>query len=222
MSGAGAPPIRFCFDPISPYAYLAWQWVRPVAAAHGRDVEPVPILFAAVLNHWGQLGPAEIVPNRRHTFAHVVRLARSRGLPFTGPACHPFNPVTALRLCLPEVVGPRQHDVVDALLTAVWADRLDPGDPAQLATVLDGLGLDGASLVAHTHAPDVKAALRASTDSALTAGVFGVPTLLVDGELFWGDDQRPFVEAFLRGEDPLDVDLMGTLDTLPVGATRRR
>ena len=215
-------PLTFWFDPISPFAWLAWQWVGEVAAAHDRRLEPVPVLFAAILDHWGQLGPAEIPPKRRHVFTRVVRLARSRGLTVTGPACHPFNPVTALRLCLPEVSGERQVDVIDAVMNATWSAALDPADPAQLTALLDGIGVDGAAALARTREPAVKAALRTNTEAAVAAGVFGVPTLGVDGERFWGDDQRPFVEAFLRGEDPLDRSMLARLETLPTGAVRPR
>jgi 2-hydroxychromene-2-carboxylate isomerase len=214
--------VRFHFDPISPYAFLAWTWVGDLCAEHGARLVPVPTLLAGLLHHWGQLGPAEVPPKRLHVFKHVARLAAQRGLPLTGPACHPFNPVTALRVCLPEVAGADQVRVVDAMLRATWCARLDPSDPAQLAAVLDRIGLDGDAMVARTQASEVKRALRDTTTEAIAAGVFGVPTIRIGSELFWGDDQRAFVDAALRGEDLLDPALVATLDALPVGATRRR
>ena len=103
------------FDFISPYAYFGWVQIRALCAKKGAALVAHPVLFAGLLNHWGQLGPAEIPPKRRFLFSDGVRIAKLHGLPFLGPRFHPFNPLTALRAALPEVAGERQHDVIDTL-----------------------------------------------------------------------------------------------------------
>src|SRR5262245_64367925 len=91
-------PVRFLFDYLSPYAYIAWTQVHGLAERHGRQVEPVPILFAALLGTYGHKGPAEIPPKRVYTFKHVVRLAHRVSVPLKPPPAHPFNPLLALRV----------------------------------------------------------------------------------------------------------------------------
>ena len=90
--------IRFHFDFISPYAYLAWTQIHALAARHGRSVEPVPVLFAALLDHHGTKGPAEIPAKRRYLMFDVVRKARALGVPIGPPPAHPFDPLLALRV----------------------------------------------------------------------------------------------------------------------------
>src|SRR5687767_3540326 len=95
MTGAS---LRIYYDFISPYSYLAWRSIHALAARHGREVEPVAVLFAGLLDAHGQKGPAEIAPKRLYTFRHVLRLASAAGLPMQLPPAHPFNPLLALRV----------------------------------------------------------------------------------------------------------------------------
>lgn len=200
------PTVRFCFDVISPFAWLAWKRIGALCEEEGAALVPQPVLFGALLHHHGQLGPAEIPAKRDYTFAQVFRTARRRGLDMRGPARHPFNPVTALRLCLPAVAGEHQHAVIDAIFDAGWQRGDDLSDPTALGRVLDGLGLDGDAMLRETRDPAVKATLRANTDAAIAAGAFGVPTMIIDdGTLFWGDDSLDDLRLALRGQDPLDV-----------------
>jgi 2-hydroxychromene-2-carboxylate isomerase len=205
--------IRWYFDFISPFAYLQWPKVRDLAARHPVDFRPV--LFAGVLDHIGQKGPAEIPAKRVFTYRHVLWRARQRGLPMRFPPAHPFNPLAALRLCIaldsrPEAIG--------AIFDWIWAQGR-AGDSAEaLAPLARGLGIaDSAAAIA---APAVKARLKENFDAARAAQVFGVPTLAIDGELFWGDDAFDF--ALARLDDPalLDDAEMRRVSTLPVGASR--
>jgi len=75
--------------------------------------------------------------------------------------------------------------------------------------VADGVGLDGAALVARAQQPEAKARLRAQTDGAIAAGVFGVPSMALGDEIFWGYDDLPYLELVLAGEDPLDPKELG-------------
>ncbi|MCB9680580.1 MAG: 2-hydroxychromene-2-carboxylate isomerase [Alphaproteobacteria bacterium] len=210
------------FDLLSPYAYFAWKRVRPLLAARDVAVRPQPVLLAVLLDHWGQLGPAEVPPKRVHTFKTCLRYAARHGLPFRGPATHPFNPVTALRVCLPEVAGDQQEAVIDALFDAGWGAGVDLGDPVALATALSGAGLDGPALLARTQDPAVKAALKSQGARALALGVFGVPTVTIDGELFWGNDALDELCAWLDGDDPLDAAALERFLARPAGVVRQR
>lgn len=202
MSSTPAP-LRVLFDVISPYAYLGWHAIHEVAARHGRSVIAQPVLFAAMLDAWGQRGPAEIPPKRIYTFKHVVRLAHDHGVPIAPPPSHPFNPLLALRVATAAQADADARAVIDALFAAVWGGGPGVEDAALLAAWLDARGLDGARRVALAQTPEIKQRLREATEAAIGRGAFGVPSFEVDGELFWGQDSVVHVDAFLRGDDPV-------------------
>ena len=170
--------LELYFDFISPYAYLAWQnprsGPRALAVRHGVELVIRPVLFAALLEHGGQLGPAEIPAKRAFLVKDVLRQAALEGIPLTYPPIHPFNPLTLLRLALVEVSGAQQVAAIDALYALVWG------------------------------------------------GVFGVPTVIARGELFWGSDRLADVDRHLAGHDPVDQALAAAIIARAPGPARRR
>lgn len=210
----------FYFDFISPYAYFAHLRVAKIEAKHGATITYRPILFAGLLDHHGQLGPAEIESKRDATFRDIARYAARNAIPLTGPASHPFVPTTALRLALPEVSGDDHVRVTDILFREGWGRGIDLGSPTALADVLTDQGLPGAAWVARTREPEIKAVLRRNTEAAIERGVFGVPTFDVAGELVWGNDRISTVEALLAGTDPLPRGAAQRLLNIPRGVER--
>ena len=189
--------LTFWFDPISPFACLAFERLPQELEGLSIDVSYRPVLFAGLLRQWGQKGPAEIEPKRAWTFRHVAWLAHRHGLVLDTPAEHPFNPLALLRLlwaCAPEGGTPNRR-VCEAVLHHVWHGGGDANDAARLATLAADLAprLDPAGEA-------VKQALKDATSEAIARGVFGVPTVEVDGRLFWGLDALPMLAACLRGE----------------------
>ncbi|NNL86301.1 MAG: 2-hydroxychromene-2-carboxylate isomerase [Myxococcales bacterium] len=199
--------LHFYFDFISPYAYFAALDLPELCRRHDATLRYHPVVFAGLLNHWGQLGPAEIPPKAMHTLRTTVRHARSRGIPFKPPRFHPYRPITSLRLALHEVCGDAQAAVVEAIFKAGWGGGIDLGSAADLAACLSEAGMDGADLVERTGSDEAKAALIRETETAISRGVFGVPSFWLetdDGpELLWGHDMLNQLEAVLAGEDPL-------------------
>jgi 2-hydroxychromene-2-carboxylate isomerase len=198
-------PIRFLFDYVSPYSYLASTQIHALAARHGREVEAVPVLFAGMLDATGGRGPAEIPAKREYMVRDVVRIARALGVTIEAPATHPFNPLTALRVtgCVHEQAT--RWRLVDAIYRSTWvkAERVD--QPEVVARDADAVGLDGRALVEQAASAEAKARLRQATEEALRAGAFGVPTMVVDGQLFWGVDSLPYLERFLWGDKGADT-----------------
>lgn len=185
--------IEFWFDPISPYAYLAFQHLPQALQGCTYAVEYRPLLFAGLLARWGQKGPAEIEPKRAWTFRHVAWLARQHGIEIQVPAVHPFNPLPLLRLAI--AAGPNRR-VVELLMRHAWCSGgADAGAPARLAALRGEL-----APTREPDAPEVKAELRAATDAAIARGVFGVPTFELDGRLFWGMEGLPLLRAALLGD----------------------
>jgi 2-hydroxychromene-2-carboxylate isomerase len=182
----------FWFDPISPFAYLAFERLPQALAGCSYEVQYRPVLFAGLLKHWGQKGPAEIEPKRAWTFRQVAWLAQHHGISMQAPVQHPFNPLPLLRLLL--AAGPNRLSV-EAVFKHVWVGGGDATDPARLAAL--------AAQMAPVRDPagdDVKRELRQAGDDALALGIFGVPTVELDGRLFWGLDGLDMVAAALRGD----------------------
>ena len=207
--------VSWLFDVISPYCYLSLPQLPKLPA--GVEVELVPVLFAGLLNHHGQMGPAEIAPKRRFTYRFIVWRARTMGLALTVPPAHPFNPLSALRLVI--AAGAREQAVRTAF-DFVWGQGRDVSDPAVLADLARELGVT--NMEAALSDPNVKQTLRRNTEWAIEQGVFGVPTFVVGQELFWGQDSFEMVLDYLRDPAPFNDAQMRRIDSLPVGVTRPR
>jgi 2-hydroxychromene-2-carboxylate isomerase len=204
------------FDFISPFSYLQWRKLRVLQddlAAGQAQVVPVPIVFGAVLAAHAHKGPAEIPGKREFTYRHVSWQAAREGTPLRFPPAHPFNPLAALRLC---VAAGSRPEAVTRIFDWIWAEGRAGDDIHALAPVAHALGVDPQAAAA----PAVKDALRANTEAALAAGVFGVPTLDVHGQLFWGNDAHEFALAVLREPALLDTPEMRRVGMLPVGVRR--
>ena len=189
--------ITFYLDFISPYAYLAFEKLPETLLGLSYSVTYKPILFAALLKHHGQLGPAEIPSKRDWTYRHVLWQARMQDVTLQMPASHPFNPLGLLRLAVAtDPLGTPNRYVCETLFRHVWQGGADAADAQRLLDITDKLHpkRDPSS-------SEVKAQLKANTDEALALGVFGVPTCVVDGRVFWGLDALPMLRAYVSGEE---------------------
>lgn len=207
--------LRWYFDFVSPFAYLHWQQLRTLPQFD--RITPVPIALGAVLHHLGNLGPAEIPAKRRFTYRQVLWQAQQQGVPLRFPPGHPFNPLAALRLCLAADASPAS---VDILFNWIWRDGRAADTPQALA--LPAAMLDVGDVVAAVSAPSVKEQLRQNTEAGIAAGVFGVPTLSIDGELFWGNESHALMAAVLADPGLLQQPEWQRIDTLPVAVERSR
>jgi 2-hydroxychromene-2-carboxylate isomerase len=212
--------MQFYFDYVSPYSYLAWTQIHALAARYQRDLEPIPVLFAGLLEAHGTSGPAEIPAKRRYLFSDVLRIARRLGVPLQPPPAHPFNPLLALRITSLPMPADQRRALIDALYAATWAGGTGVTDPSEVARVASSLGLDGDAMIAEAATAAAKDRVRRQTDEAIAAGVFGVPSILVDGELFWGYDSFANLEAFLRNEGAISAELKTRWEALPAAARR--
>ncbi len=206
--------IDWYFDFISPFA---WLQAEDFARRPELDIACKPVLFAGLLEHWGQLGPAEIAPKRTFTYRYIVWRAHQLGLPVRLPRAHPFNPLPLLRLA---VVAQARFEVVLRLFRFVWSEGSLPDDPQAWGALLAELGMPEAAR--RLQDDDVKRALRRNGDEAIAQGVFGVPTAVVDGELFWGVDATDMMLDYLAKDLVFDSDEMRRAAVLPVGKARRQ
>jgi len=199
------------FDFISPYAFL--QFHRLGELEQHFDLRLRPVLFGAILDHWGQRGPAEIAPKRQFVYRQVHWLARSRGIAFRGPEAHPFNPLKLLRLALHEQVS---RAIVERLFRFVWQDGFIPENLAAWQSLLAELSIANEAEIAR---PLIKDQLRANTQAAIDAGVFGVPALVFDGRVFWGDDATTMALDYVADPEPFKRDELRIIN-LPIAAVR--
>jgi 2-hydroxychromene-2-carboxylate isomerase len=200
------------FDFVSPFAYICLHRLKELPA--DLSIEYKPVLFAGLLNHWGQKGPAELPTKRRYTYRWSHWWAQRLGIPLRYPAAHPFNPLHHLRLA---IACGSKPEAIRRIFDDVWATGSDASDPARFAVLLKEFKLTMEDL----EQPEIKSKLRASTETATQRGVFGVPTFEVDGELFWGADSIEFMKDFLANPSVVRNREMQRLDELPTGAARR-
>jgi len=185
--------VTFYFDPISPYAYLAFEHLPQALLGLSYQIIYKPVLFGALLKHHGQLGPAEMPGKRDWTYRQVLWQAQQHGIELQLPATHPFNPLALLRLavaCDPQ--GLPNRYVCETLFRHVWRGGADAADPARLSALLEQLAPER-----DVASEAVKNGLKAHTQEAIAAGVFGVPTLVVDDRLFWGFDALPMLADYI-------------------------
>ena len=188
--------IHFYLDFISPYAWLAFDALPKALQGISHRVVHKPVLFAAMLKHHGQLGPAEIADKRDWTYRQVLWLAHQQGTALQLPAMHPFNPLGLLRLATAcDADGEPNRFVCETVFRHVWCTGEDAADPARLSSLAAQL-----APAREPTDPAVKQALQAHTDEAIALGVFGVPSFVVDDKVFWGQDALPMLAAYLRGD----------------------
>jgi 2-hydroxychromene-2-carboxylate isomerase len=211
--------IGFHFDVISPYAWLAFDRLPQALAGRSVVVDYEPLLFAGLLARWGQKGPAEITPKRAWTYRQVAWLAHQQGTRLQLPQPHPFNPLALQRLAVAAAPsgGTPPRRVVELLFRHVWCrEGADPNEPAALAALT--------AAVAPLREPagdEVKAELRARTEAALAAGLFGVPTLVWQGRAFFGQDALPMLRDALQGGAWFDGPAWDAAGAQPPGQQRR-
>ena len=207
--------IKWVFDVISPFSYLNLKQLPQLPA--NVQVEYVPVLFAGLLNHFGQIGNAEIESKRRVTYRFVLWRARNMGIPLMLPPAHPFNPLTALRLI---VAAGADRRAVETVFDAVFKHGRDVTDAGVIADLARELGI--ADPQAALNDPAVKQQLRTNTEWAIARGIFGVPTFVIEDELFWGHDSFEMVLDYLKDPRQFQDFDMRRIDALPVGVVRTR
>lgn len=193
--------VDFYFDFGSPASYLAWTQLPQLSAETGAQVQFKPMLLGAVFQATGNSSPIAVPAKGRYTFMDFSHFAKRYGVVLKMNPHFPINTLTLMRMA--SGVQQQLPEQFDALLRAVfegiWVHSLNLGDPQVLAQTLSNAGLDPAALLALANDAHVKEQLKQTTNEAVAKGVFGAPSFIVDGELFFGQDRLDFVrEALAR------------------------
>ncbi len=201
------------FDFVSPFSYLQCEQLPTLERSI--RIRYRPVLFAALLAAHGHKGPAEIASKRRFTYRFVVWQAAKLGIALKFPAVHPFNPLSLLRLA---IVADCEPSAVRRIFRFVWRDGRLGDLPIEWAELISELDIpDAASRIASS---EVKDALKKNTDDAIARGVFGVPTLAIGDELFWGVDATEMAADYVAQGCKFTDAEMTRVASLPAGVQR--
>jgi 2-hydroxychromene-2-carboxylate isomerase len=209
--------LSFWFDYSCPYAYLASTQVRALAERTGSKLVYEPMLLGGVFkaNNTAQNLSEVLAPaKKRHNELDMSRWAERWGVPLNKPAGHPLRTVEALRATLACGVDPA---VVDGFYRAYWVEGREPSDEKTIRDVVAAAGHNADDVLSKMKTDAIKDELRARTDRAIALGVFGAPTFIVDGELYWGQDRMHFVEKALGP----NADATGAAGGTPRGVDAR-
>lgn len=192
--------IEFFFDCSSPWTYLAFHNIAPIAAQTGADIRWRPILVGGVFNsvNPGVYAQRENpVPAKLHYMHKDLQdWARLAGLKITmPPSVFPVNSVKAMRACVWLLPQPTMVPFARAVFEAYWGADLDISDDAVLAAVCERCGIDALAMREGIAQPRVKDQLRANTEELVRRGGFGSPTLFVGDDMYFGNDRLALVHA---------------------------
>lgn len=202
------PSAEWYFDFVSPFAYLQCEQLSTLERSiriHYR-----PVLFAGLLKAHGHKGPAEIATKRTFTYRFVIWQAAKLGVPLKFPPAHPFNPLPLLRLAIAANCEP---EAVRRIFRFVWRDGRLGDLPIEWAELMSELDVPNAAL--RIASQEVKDALRQNTDDAIARGIFGVPTLVIGDELFWGADATAMAADYIANECRFTDPEMARVANLP-------
>ena len=191
--------LDFYFDFGSPTTYLAHQRLRQLSEQYPLELNYIPILLGGVFKSTGNTSPVAIPAKGKYMLEHdLPRFAARYNVELN---FNPHFPINTLMLMRGAIAA--QHlkcidEYLDPVFNAVWVQQKNMGDPEVVGQVLTDAGLDTAALLLHTQDPGVKAELVANTEAAVERGVFGAPTLFMDGEMYFGQDRFDFIEEALR------------------------
>jgi 2-hydroxychromene-2-carboxylate isomerase len=191
MAGASGSRLEFWYDFASTYSYLSAMRIEALVAGTGVEVVWKPLLLGPIFRAQGwDTSPFNLYPAKgRYMVRDMERLAAARGLPFKLPSPFPQNSLHAARLALLGLAEGWGVAFTRAVYEAQFADGANIGDKRVLTGLLTRLGLDAEALLARSETPETKQRLRQQTEEAQELGIFGAPSFLTRGELFWGDDR---------------------------------
>ncbi len=195
------PTIEFFFDFISPFGWFAAEQIGALANRFDRQVNWRPFLLRVTVGAIMKATPPLELPLKGPYLLHdIKRSARYYGLSFSESARFGFNSVSAARAVRWARSSSPRHagDLALALYRAHWSSGRDISDMEIVLNVIDDIGLPRDDAARALAGPKIKDAFRKDVESAVELGVFGSPTFVVDGELFWGVDRLPMLETWLE------------------------
>jgi 2-hydroxychromene-2-carboxylate isomerase len=186
-----APTVDFFYEFASTYSYIAAMRIAPLATEAGIAMRWRPFLLGPIFKAQGwDTSPFNLYPAKgRYMVRDCERLAAALGLTFRLPQPFPQNSLLAARVALVGLGEGWGEAFSRAAYHAQFAAGRQISDPAVIGDLVARLGHDASAALSRAQADDIKASLRAATEEAQRLGVFGAPSFIVDGELYWGNDR---------------------------------
>jgi 2-hydroxychromene-2-carboxylate isomerase len=190
--------VEFFFDYASPYAYFGSELVEAVCLRGKAELKWLPMVLGGIFQARETKALLFRPAQRDYMLGDLAALSEVHRVPYQARTEFLFKPILALRCTLQVPQGAERAKGVHALYRAAWREDKNLGDPAVAAAALSGAGFDGPALVAGAENAAVKDELKQLTNQALARGVFGAPTMFLDGKrMFWGHDRLPLLEHYL-------------------------
>ncbi len=192
--------VDYYFSPISPYTYLGHEPFEAVAEKHGLKVNYKPADIAKVFSETGGLPLGQRSPQRQaYRMMELKRWRDHLGVEFNLQPKHFPVPHGLAACAIISAINRGDHPgkLIGGVLRAVWAEERDISDEATVRAIVTEQGYDAGALLEAAAQPDASARYEAFTQEAIKAGVFGAPTWILDGDLFWGQDRLDFLERAL-------------------------
>ncbi len=194
------PKIEFWLEYASTYSYLSVARIGQLASENGVGIEWQPFWLYPVREQQGLPPPfPEGSARARYMWLDLERRARELDLPYRRPEVYPFNSMGTGRVAL---VGAREgwcQVFTEAAFRLHWTEGVLMGTPENLQAALAAAGQDASRVEAAAASPEIKDAFKQQATRALERGIFGSPSFIVDGELFWGDDRLEAAIAKAKG-----------------------
>ena len=189
---------------MSPWTYLGHGRLRQIAAAAGASIEVKPVDYGKIFPASGGLPLAKRAPQRqKYRLTELERWRRFLDVPLVlHPKYFPYDTALASRMILAaKTLGEEAAFLLaGAILKGCWAEERNMADETELASAAQRAGLEGSPLLARARMPETQAAYDRLTEEAIARDVFGAPTYVYKGELFWGQDRLEFLERAVAGD----------------------
>ena len=191
--------VEFYFDVGSPTAYLAHKRLKQLKLEYGCSVIYHPVLLGGLFKASGNSSPVTVPAKGRYMMMEdLPRFARLYNVPLNTNPHFPINTLNLMRGAVSALNEAYFDTYIDTIFNAIWVESRNMGDIDTVIEVLSDAGLDAKAILEATQKPEVKQELISNTEQAVEIGLFGAPTMFVDGEMFFGQDRLQFVEAALK------------------------
>lgn len=197
--------VEFCFDVISPAAYIAWHMLPKIAAAAGAEIKYTPFFLGGVMQGAGNNPPGTVANKGKWMASDLPRWAKMYGIEYRRNEVFPQLTLTAMRGAVAYQDTEHFHPYCDCLFRALHAENRDIQSPEVMIELLSPLGIDPAGFMTMTGDQTVKDTLKANTDGAVARGAFGAPTFFIGNSMHFGQDR-----LFMVAED-LGTSIHGAL-----------
>ncbi len=193
--------IEFYFDFGSPTAYLAYKRLRQLEQQYSCVIEYKPVLLGALFKATNNVSPAMIPAKAKYMMAHdLPRFAKRYNVAFTMNPNFPINTLPLMR----GAHAAKEMDCFDqyceALFDGLWQKGANLGDMKVISEILDATGIKSSELLARVQSPEIKESLLTLTQEAIDRDLFGVPTIFIEDEMFFGQDRLDFIEERLASK----------------------